>query len=349
MSLSVYNTITNSSNYVISTNSAYPYCGTVRFFGTVSDYFCHTASNSIPMDALTTYNGEGNAHQYSQVVLTITDDGTSGSSKTAAKTNGPATNTVAAGTGGGSSGSSSTSTATASTTSSSSSNIGAIVGGAVGGTAVVAIIGFGAFFLMRRRNNNNNNNNNGNNDNGNGNNNTNNNFPPGNPPMQQQPGMMGAAAVGGGAAHQSVYNPAYGQPQQQQQMYGFPPEKTTMDTTSMYGQPPQQHQQVPAYPGSPVSAMTEPSRVSMLPPAPASPSAQLGASGPYQHPQLTGSSLSSGTVPGSAGGGGGMMYGGAGVPGVPPTVHEAGGDAVNAFHSHGSNANHHGQFHEMPS
>lgn len=201
-------------------------------------------------------------------------------------------------------------------------NTPAIVGGVVGGIAVLALGGLGVFFMMRRRNRTS--------TEGGGGTGKNNGIVPGIPVMEENPGAsVVMPGGGGGGGNQPMYNPAHstqGQPQPQQSgIYGYPPDKGGPDGT--YG-----HHQgaAPAYPGSPVSALTEPNRMSMM--APASPSTMQGGS-PFQFAHPRDSSVS-----------GASMYGG-----VPPTVVEAGGEAVNPLGVPGGHVNHRGEFHEMSS
>ncbi|KAI1873821.1 uncharacterized protein JN550_003090 [Neoarthrinium moseri] len=286
-----------------------PYCGTIRFSSSITDYFCHSLSYSTPMNALTTWIGEADGRKYSQVVVTLSSDALT-SVGTSARGSGSATATGASGSSGSSSGDSSGGSSGSSSGGSgggSSTNIGAIVGGAVGGVAVLALIGFGIWFLVRRSNKNK----------------AAAVAPPPGPapyPQMQQSPPPGGPSPGpmGVAGHQSVYNPQY--PQQPGQQYPSPegymsPGAGYFPNQEKPGDPYITHASV--QPSSPVSQVTDP-RMSIQPSSPTSTvnSFQPQHTGGYQAP----------------------------TPTVPSTVYEAGGDAVG---TQGPNANHRGQFHEL--
>lgn len=57
-----------------STNTGAPYCGTVTFFDGIEDYYCDSLSYSTPQQLYTTYDGEDDGRTFTPVVLTLTDD-----------------------------------------------------------------------------------------------------------------------------------------------------------------------------------------------------------------------------------------------------------------------------------
>ncbi|KAH6657685.1 hypothetical protein BKA67DRAFT_195378 [Truncatella angustata] len=298
------------------TASSAPYCGTVRFLNSITDYFCHSLSYSTVMDVLTTYSGETDSRSYSELVITLTDS--SSSRITSARASGSATRSASSGTatsdtgslGGSSSDSSGGSSSSSGSSSSggsgggSSAPIGAIVGGVVGGVAVLALIGLGIWLISRR----------------NRRNKAAAASAAGYPPAQQYP-TPGAPSPGPGAAaagHQSVYNPPYPQqqypsPQGYQQPQGagyFPNQEKPVEPYAVG--------HAPVQPSSPMSQATDP-RYSLQP---SSPTSTMNS---FQ-PQHTGNTYQTQS------------------PNVPSTVYEAGGDAVG---TQGPNANHRGQFHEL--
>ncbi|KAK6078003.1 hypothetical protein SCUP234_06377 [Seiridium cupressi] len=290
------------------TDSDLPYCGTILFSNSITDYFCQSLSYSTAMDALTTYIGETDGRSYSEVVITLTSDGitTKTSSNSGSTTKSGSITSSAAG-----SSSSSGSNSGGSGGGGSSTNIGAIVGGVVGGVAVLALVAFGIWFMVRRSKKNKTAA-------------TASAAPAAYPQMQQSPppgapspGPMGGAAAG----HQSVYNPQY--PQQPGQQYPSPQSyQSPQDGAYFHSQEkpaePYVVGQAPMQPTSPMSQATDP-RLSMQPSSPTSTMQSF-------QPQHTG-----GTYPSQN-------------PSVPSTVYEAGGDAVG---NQGHNANHRGQFHEL--
>ncbi|KAI4869103.1 hypothetical protein F4820DRAFT_62351 [Hypoxylon rubiginosum] len=56
------------------TNTGAPYCGTVTFFDGIEDYYCDSLSYSTPQQLYTTYDGEDDGRTFTPVVLTLTDD-----------------------------------------------------------------------------------------------------------------------------------------------------------------------------------------------------------------------------------------------------------------------------------
>ncbi|KAI0124938.1 hypothetical protein BJ170DRAFT_482691 [Xylariales sp. AK1849] len=270
------------------TNTALPYCGTIVFSSSITDYFCQDISYSTSMVALTTWIGETDGREYSELVVTLTSDvlttresslvgsgsatrSSSGASSTAGGSSGGSPGTSSGGNSGGGGGS--------------STSIGAIVGGAVGGVAVLALIGFAIWFLVRRNKKNKA---------------TNTAPPPAYPQMQQSPPPGGPSPGPMGAAgHQSVYQPQYPQQPGQQYQQGYPQQAGYFSTQEKPTEP--YVVQAPAQPTSPVSQVTD-NRMSMQPSSPTSTlsSFQPQHTGGYQ-PQM---------------------------PNVPSTVHEAGGDQV---------------------
>lgn len=284
------------ANDPCSTETDFPYCGTVRFFGSVSAYICDNTRESFTMDALTNYFG-GDARQYSQVALLLSDGALYITSST------PTTSTTPISTGPTTTTPLPPPTPTPPVPPPHPNIIPATVGGAIGGAAILILGALGVFFMMRRRKRS-----------------ANDIQPEVVQHMQQRhSSQMGILPPGGGTNH-STHNLEHPSPgQQQQQMYGFSPDKGVFSTT------PAQQQAVPAYPG-PVSPMTETGRMSLSMP-PASPSTVLdGSSFQFSHHR-------------------GSSFGDAG--GVPPTVLEAGGEPVGAAMVPGANTNHHGQFYEM--
>jgi hypothetical protein len=118
--------------------------------------------------------------------------------------------------------------------------------------------------------------------------------------MQQQPSPLGITPSGGEVDH-PTYKPGYPSPGQQQEMYSGSPDKAVVWTTTSH--PPA----APSY-SCPVSPLTETGRLSMV--QPASPPTGHDPSS-VQFSQHRGSSFAD---PG----------------GVPPTVLEADGEAVDA-------------------
>ncbi|KAI5926101.1 hypothetical protein F4810DRAFT_625385 [Camillea tinctor] len=289
------------------TNVNYPYCGTVTFFDGIMDYYCDTLSYSTPQQLYTTYDGETDGRSFTPVVVTLSDF-TSGTNSDILATGGGSSTT------GGHSSSSTSGSSNSNSGSSSSTPVGPIVGGVVGGVAVLALIGLGIFFIIRHNKKKKNNN------------------TPGaqQPEVQQNPGSNGPTpGVAAAAYAQPPYNnqqqPGYGGPQPQSPPQGYPPQSgyfpgadqkpagfVAMAPTS----PPNRHDST-----SPVSQFTDPSHQSMPypPQQPTSPTSTINSWQPQQQQQ---------------------QYQ------TPPTVHEAGGNAVG---DRDYNANHHGQFHELGS
>ncbi|OTA94031.1 hypothetical protein M434DRAFT_395100 [Hypoxylon sp. CO27-5] len=287
------------------TKSSAPFCGTVTFFDGIMDYYCDTLSASTPQQLYTTYDGETDGRTFTPVVVTL-DATTSPSHSTTTPIDNENDNA-------------STSSSTnppvptspenngGNVGSKSSTPVGPIVGGVVGGVGGLALIGLGIFFLIRHNNNKKN-------------------VPPPQPAAQvsQVPGVP--PGVGGaGYGQQPPYDPHFSQqyPNQPSSPPGYPPQGYYADASkpggfAMVGQVPDRNNST-----SPVSTQYADNRPQSL--QPTSPTStinsnwQQGAAGypPQQHsPQ----------------------------PNVPPTVHEAGGNAVG---ERDYNANHHGQLHEL--
>ncbi|KAI1497028.1 hypothetical protein F5X99DRAFT_43569 [Biscogniauxia marginata] len=200
--------------------------------------------------------------------------------------------------------------------SSSSPNVGAIVGGVVGGVAGIALIALGIFFLVRH------------------NKKKKNNIPSAQQPEVQQnpgpngptPGMAAAGYAQPPYNNSSPYNqqPAYGTPPQQQmppQGYFTPDQKPAGFVAMAPTSQPDRNDST-----SPVSQFTDPNRQSsqQYPYQPTSPTSTVNSSvNTWQQQQQQQQHQT-----------------------VPPTVHEAGGNAVG---DRDYNSNHHGQFHELGS
>ncbi|KAI0843350.1 hypothetical protein F5Y06DRAFT_291259 [Hypoxylon sp. FL0890] len=290
------------------TKSSAPFCGTVTFFDGIMDYYCDTLSFSTPQQLYTTYDGETDGRTFTPVVVTL-DETTSLFHST---TTTPVDN-------GGDDTSTSSSTNPPVPTSpnnnggnggsKSSTPVGPIVGGVVGGVGGIALIGLGIFFLIRHIN-------------------KKKDAPAVQPApqMAQGPGVPpGAPGIAGaGYGSQPTYDP-YGQQYQNQpgSPQGYPPQVYYSDPSkpvsfATVGQVPDRNNST-----SPVSTQYADNRPqSMQPTSPTSTvnsNWQQGVAGyPVQQhsPQ----------------------------PNVPPTVHEAGGNAVG---ERDYNSNHHGQLHEL--
>lgn len=343
------------------TASSAPYCGTIRFQGSITDFFCHSLSYSTVMDASTTYIGESDGRSFSELVVTLTSSSAGSGSTATGSSDGldfGSSSTTGGSSGGTASGSSSRSSSSSTAaagaggkSSSSSSNIGPIVGGVVGGVAVIALVILGVWLIMRR----------------NRRRDQNQQMAPQHPgaapsaypPMQQSPPPFAPGAPqdtgysqqpyhDGAVMHQ--YNdkpqnwsttsqqqvvtpyppppqPQQGYPHQQQGAGGVwysPNNQEKPPGTESYATSPSS--------GSPLSSSSplDP-RMSMAQP-PSSPASTERLSA-FQ-PQYTGGSTFQGQGQGQ------------GQPTVPSTVYESGGDAVG---TQGQHANHHGQFHELGS
>ncbi|KAI0113718.1 hypothetical protein GGR51DRAFT_21669 [Nemania sp. FL0031] len=305
------------------TETTASYCNTITFFSGVIDFFCASLNISTPQQLYTTYNGEDDGRTWQEVVLTptssgtdagsATDDGsvffTFGSSTDTDFASGTSTSSTGSSTGssGGSSGSSGSSSDSGNspTTKKSSTPIGPIVGGVVGGVAALALLGLAIFFLVRH------------------NNNKKKVTSPEQPPMQQQPQQPPAPGAGAGYPPQQggyTNGAAYGQPPYAQQTppppQGYYPPGTEQKPAGFVGLTPvagvpDRHDST-----SPVSQFSDPRHSTQ----PHSPTSTLNSNWGAQQPPMPAS------------------------PNVPPTVHEAGGNAVG---DRDYNSNHHGQFHEM--
>ncbi|OTB05437.1 hypothetical protein M426DRAFT_140061 [Hypoxylon sp. CI-4A] len=308
------------------TRSSAPYCGTVTVFDGIVDYYCDSLDYSTPQQLYTTYDGEDDGRTFSTFVASGDEDlSTSfvGTHQTASPTSASdddddSSSTSAAGAGSTSSSdddSDSGSSVDPPEPKKSSTNIGAIVGGVVGGVAGLALIGLGIFFLVRH------------------------NQKkkqaaaaaaaggaPGQPPapqMQQGPGPNGppVAAAAGYPHYSQQYSPQL----QQQQGYYSDPSKPGGFTSVAPTVIPDRNDST-----SPVSQFTD-NRMST-----ASPTSTVNSGWPQQQQQQ----------PGVVGGypGPQQQQQQQGVLNVPPTVHEAGGNAVG---ERDYNGNYHGQLHEM--
>ncbi|KAK7978338.1 hypothetical protein PG996_004382 [Apiospora saccharicola] len=309
--------------YNLYCTSSASYCGTISYPNGIRDYFCQFTSNTTVGKAYTTYFGEMDDRSYTPRVLEI------GSS---ANPLGPITTTVSPMPPGHDN---PTPNNNNSSKGGSSTPIGAIVGGVVGGVAVLVIVALALFFIIRH-----------------------NNKKKqqqhiaaatgGYPQMTQQPGgpnnVPNASPTAAGA-HQSAYNPTYGQPQQYPSPTQSPPPQQAFMN-------PQQQQQAPPYTYAAAGAggdMKPQAYAHVQPPSPAaSPGIDQHNRQSYNQPASPTMTDVSSIQPhhtGNSMGGGFYPYGNNGSgPNVPTTVHEAGGDAVG---THGPHSNHHGQFHEM--
>lgn len=131
---------TRADNSHCSTDSASPYCGSIRYVAaTAQDYYCDSVSESTWLLASTTYSGE-TGRTLSSVKLVATSSSTSSSTTSSAST----TQTDAS--------SSNTSSPAAATSSAAKSSIliGSIVGGVLGGLVVLALFGLGALFILKK-------------------------------------------------------------------------------------------------------------------------------------------------------------------------------------------------------
>ncbi|KAK8134731.1 hypothetical protein PG984_006743 [Apiospora sp. TS-2023a] len=307
--------------YNLYCTSSASYCGTISYPNGIRDYFCQFTSNTTVGKAYTTYFGEMDDRSYTQRVLEIgstLEPITTTASPMPPGHDNPTSNNNNSSKGG------------------SSTPIGAIVGGVVGGVAVLVIVALALFFIIRHNN-----------------------------KKKQQQQQHIAAATGGypqmaqqpggpnngptapptaAGAHQSVYNPAYGQPQQYPSPTQSPPPQQAFMN-------PQQQQAPPyTYAAAGTGGDMKPQAYAHIqPPSPAaSPGIDQHNRQSYNQPASPTMTDVSSIQPhhtGNSMGGGVYPYGNNGSgPNVPTTVHEAGGDAVG---THGPHSNHHGQFHEM--
>jgi hypothetical protein len=327
-----------------STSTDFPYCGTVSFFSGIRDYYCADIEISTVQQLYTTYNGETDGRTFEQIIVTDTPTASNGDftisdnlngggfsfsrttpapSSSTSPTNGDNNssngngngngggnnnNGVNGGNGGNNDGSSNNNgngNSNGGNSSKSSTPVGPIVGGVVGGVAALGLIGLGTFFLIRRNRN--------------------------------GPASTGAAAAGGSGPGQQPpmqQQPQPGAPGYPQQTYGYPPQQGQ----EYYGGASPRPDQKPAgfvdmvpVPDrhdstSPVSQFSD-SRYSNVQQMGVPPQPQPQ---PPHSPVSTLTSSNWGSQPGQ--------------PNVPPTVHEAGGNAVG---ERDYNANHRGQFHEL--
>ncbi|KAI1281772.1 hypothetical protein F5Y07DRAFT_269548 [Xylaria sp. FL0933] len=309
------------------TESTAPYCNTITFFSGIEDFLCASLDISTPQQLYTTYIGETDGRTFEEVTLSATDSGTDsfnsatddGSfvlsfTSSAAESSNTDTPTGSGGSGSnggnnndnnGSDNDNSSGNSTKQTKS--STPIGPIVGGVVGGVGGLALIGLAIFFIVRHSNK------------------KKRDAAASAPPMQQTPGAGGAA------------QPPPGAP-------GYPPQQG-YNGAPAYDQPPYQQHPTPPQQGYYPSPEQKPGGFVSLTPTgvpdrndSTSPVSQFSSDARHsvQQPQSPTSTLSSnwGPQPGQPGA----------APNVPPTVHEAGGNAVG---ERDYNSNHHGQFHEM--
>ncbi|CAK7208700.1 hypothetical protein SBRCBS47491_000180 [Sporothrix bragantina] len=337
------------------TDSDTPYCNSVSINGGASlkvyGYFCNDVAISTMQAILTTYSGETDGRSFSASLLndgsldstaaqteTFGGDG-SGSTTTSA-------HTTSSTSGGGGSNGNTTPTPTPPTPTPTpapkkSTNTGAIAGGVVGGVAGLALIGAAIFFILRHQRKNS-----------------------AMTPAAGAPGAAGAAPGGapgvgpGGAplAGAAVAGAAAaGSPGMSQvntpppQPYYADPSKTPEYAYAGQGSP--QPGQQPYYQGQPqpyppqqpyyaaAAVAPSPDRTDSTSPLPAGSSmhdyrlssVSAAGSSPYAgaiSPQTTGHTSAMGVMPGQAQ--------------VPPTIHEAGGNAIGV-----ANENHHGEMHEL--
>ncbi|KAL7624340.1 hypothetical protein AAE478_005902 [Parahypoxylon ruwenzoriense] len=290
------------------TSTAAPYCGTVTFFDGIVDYYCDSLSYSTPQQLYTTWNGEDDGRSFTPVVVTL-DDSTA-TNPTPLPTPGINEN----GSGGDSSSSSTNPSGPASPTnntsnsgsSASSTNVGAIVGGVVGGVAGLALIGLGIFFLILHTNNKKRN-------------------AAAQPPaaqMMQAPGPNGPSGPGG---YQQPYDPHLSQQYAQGAPPAYPPQQQYYSDQNKPGglaavmpaQLPDRNDST-----SPISQYTD-NRQSVQP---TSPTSTINSGWQQNQQQQPG------------------PYPAQFSPNIPPTVYEAGGNAIG---ERDYNSNHHGQLHEM--
>ncbi|KAF7514512.1 hypothetical protein G7054_g15249 [Neopestalotiopsis clavispora] len=138
------------------TASSAPYCGTIRFDTSITDYFCHSLSYSTAMDALTTWIGENDGRSFSEVVVTLTsssfgdESGGLALSSTRSASGASSSGDVQSGSSSATSGTSTSTSTGAAGGQKSSTPVGAIAGGVVGGVAVIALIGLGIWLILRR-------------------------------------------------------------------------------------------------------------------------------------------------------------------------------------------------------
>ncbi|KAK2590455.1 hypothetical protein QQS21_011856 [Conoideocrella luteorostrata] len=126
------------------TSSGMPYCNTIAFPGSITDYWCNSVSYSTAQLAQTTWRGQTSRRVYSSLVQT--------SSTSFDLSSVPTTVSIGAPT--------ATSAETSPTTSQTSDNggesktpVGAIVGGVVGGVAAIGLGLLALFFFLRRKKN----------------------------------------------------------------------------------------------------------------------------------------------------------------------------------------------------
>ncbi|KAI1139565.1 hypothetical protein F5Y05DRAFT_326947 [Hypoxylon sp. FL0543] len=290
------------------TKSSAPFCGTVTFFDGIVDYYCDTLSASTPQQLYTTYDGETDGRSFTPVVITL-DETTSHAQSATASVDTDGDNTSA---------SSSTNSPVPTSAdnnggnggSKSSTPIGPIVGGVVGGVGGIALIGLGIFFLIRHNNKKN--------------------ATAAQPAAQMvqgpgvPPGAPGVAAAGYG--QQPPYDAHYSQ--QYPNQPGSPP-----------GYPPQTYYPDASKPGGFATVGPVPDRNNSTSPV----STQYADNRPpsMQPPTSPTSTINSNWQQGVAGY---PVQQHSPQPNVPPTVHEAGGNAVG---ERDYNSNHHGQLHEL--
>ncbi|KAI1816406.1 hypothetical protein GGS20DRAFT_538120 [Poronia punctata] len=152
------------------TDSAYPYCATISFFSGISDYYCAGLEISTIQQIYTTYNGQTDAPEWTEYILTddeasssfteiesssstddgdffpsATTDGFGGSSFTPE----PTADNDPVDVDSGSSQSNGDGNNDNHGSKKSSTPVGPIVGGVVGGVGALGLIGLAAFFLIR--------------------------------------------------------------------------------------------------------------------------------------------------------------------------------------------------------